>query len=108
VRPRFTDNSSDSFCTNDDACRAGGNDAGRCAPDPLLRLPDGGFAKACLCTAGAASQCPNSTGGMVRSQCLDATPGLVTSCIESLVCLSPNGELFTPPGTPTFGCGLME
>jgi hypothetical protein len=102
------DNNQDNLCSTDADCNIG-TDAGRCEAEPTLRLQDGGFRKACRCTAGSGlAQCPNSDGG-VRSECRNATAGSTTYCIDTVVCV-PGSWAYGMPGMPNSGanyrCGL--
>lgn len=103
-RPQFTQGGDD-YCTSDADCDQG-TDAGRCAPDPTARLQDGGYRKACLCTAGTGtSQCPNVDGG-IYSECHTGVAGQPTFCVQSVACVPPAGNVYQPSGSPQYGCGL--
>ncbi|MCC6332578.1 MAG: hypothetical protein IT380_01160 [Myxococcales bacterium] len=100
---------SDNYCETNDDCNLG-TDAGLCATDPSLRLMDGGFLKACRCSASvpgtsARGQCPNDPDAGITSECKVGVSGQQLSCIETVVC-TPSVSILTSP-TDMYGCGLM-
>jgi hypothetical protein len=106
LRPVLVD-SPDDYCSADSDCNLG-TDAGRCAPDQSLRLADGGYSKACLCTAGAGQgQCPRDPARSLETECYAGTPGATSFCIESVVCLPAGSTATQPAGPPSYGCGLQ-
>ncbi len=105
MRPVLSGGGED-YCDDDTQCNQG-TDAGRCAPDPAAMKQDGGFRKACLCTAGTGrTQCPNSPDGGLQTECRTGVAGQNTYCIESVACIPPPGNAYQAPGEPQFGCGL--
>lgn len=100
-------NSSEDYCSSDADCNQG-TDAGRCDQDMASRLQDGGYRKACLCTAGSGkAQCPNNSTTPLYSECYSATAGATTFCVESVVCLPPPGVASLDAGAPKWGCGIQ-
>lgn len=100
---------SENYCETNDDCNVG-TDAGSCEPDPELRLPDGGFLKACRCTAGTPGtprrdMCPNDPDAGIVSECKTGVPGQRLSCIETVVCTANASVLVAP--VDRYGCGLM-
>ncbi|MFZ5468954.1 MAG: IPT/TIG domain-containing protein [Myxococcota bacterium] len=101
-RPKFVQG--DDFCNSNADCSVG-NDAGICDFDTSVRLQDGGYPKACLCTSpGQVGQCPNDPDAGITSVCKFgiATP---TVCLQSVVC-TPSFSIYAPRGPTEFGCGL--
>lgn len=92
------------FCNVNADCNLG-TDAGRCAVELAVFLPDGGHPKTCQCTAGSANQCPNDGAG-ISSVCKYGIAGQTVPCVQSLVCLPTGSLLFSDAGAPLFGCGL--
>ncbi len=108
VRPVTPGAGGDDYCASDVDCNLGSTtDAGRCGPDQNSKLPDGGFRKACLCTAGSGkTQCPNDSSKNLASECYSAVTGQTTYCVESVVCLPPPGVATLDAGAPSWGCGM--
>lgn len=104
-RIRFTMGGDPNNCNTDADCNVG-TDAGRCAPDPTLSLPDGGHPRSCLCTVGQPNQCPNTPDGGVFSFCRSGTPGQTQACMQTVACLPSAAVVHGAPGAPKFGCGL--
>src|SRR5690606_15065129 len=97
----------DNTCATDFDCSVGldGGVGGKCGPDPMRKLPDGGVILTCLCdNTTNAWKCPQVPGESFFSVCPDR-PG-IQACATSLVCTPPQGMLFQPRGAPDYGCGL--
>jgi hypothetical protein len=93
------------YCETDSDCNQG-TDAGRCAPDNTLPLPDGGHTKACLCTVGVPGTCPNDIDAGLTSECRYGISGQTVPCVQSIACLPNSNILFSDGGPPVYGCGL--
>ncbi len=105
IRVDFTGDNSPNYCNSDSDCNQG-TDAGRCGPDPVERLRDGGVVRSCICPAGSRkSQCPNNEDAGIESECLDGVPGSSSYCITSYVCQFPQSRYFAS-NDGGFGCGF--